>query len=194
MVYNTSDKLGIALACLAGVMAIALFLVEKTPATIVSLLLLMLALLVYPILHFAKRVAWRVVAFIGFGLVTLLFAWHVWPPKQADQSKATPKVSILGYEVILFKSNMNPFANVFFQNVGDKGQITICSSSGLSPTSADVAKVKKELESVTKGVASKGGGLVFSVEAQEKRWFTVMGPTLSDEQAKMPDGAAVLAS
>jgi hypothetical protein len=79
MEYNTSDKLGIALACMAGVMAIILFLVEKTPLTIVCLLLLMASLLVFPILHFAKRIPWRIGIFIVCGFCTLSFGWLVWP-------------------------------------------------------------------------------------------------------------------
>jgi hypothetical protein len=41
--YTTSDKLGIALACLAGVMAIILSLVERTPWTVAGLLVAMAA-------------------------------------------------------------------------------------------------------------------------------------------------------
>src|SRR5690242_15520326 len=79
MGYNTSDKLAIALACLAGVMAIVLFLAEKTRLTVIFLLLFMLALAVYPILHFAKRIGVRMAAFGLFVTGTLLFGWYVWP-------------------------------------------------------------------------------------------------------------------
>lgn len=88
MEYNTSDKLAIALACLAGVLAIILFLIEKTPATVLFLLLSMFALCVYPILHFAKRVVWRGLAFVGFGIGTLLFGWYVWPLNHPIASSA----------------------------------------------------------------------------------------------------------
>jgi len=100
--YSTSDKLAIALACLTGIMAIILFLVEKTPATVVSLLLLMLALSVYPILHFAKRIGVRMTVFSLFVVGTLLFGWYVWPhnhpisannqeTKQSPQEPQQPK-------------------------------------------------------------------------------------------------------
>jgi len=79
MEYNTSDKLGIALACLAGVMAIILFLVEKTPLTVILLLSLMVALAIYPILHFAKRIGVRIAAFSLFLIGTLLLGWSVMP-------------------------------------------------------------------------------------------------------------------
>ncbi len=79
MAYSISDKLAIALACLAGIMAIILFLVEKTPTTIVSLLILMLALSIYPILHFVKRVGVRIAVFSLFAIGTLRLGWYVWP-------------------------------------------------------------------------------------------------------------------
>ena len=52
--YDTSDLHAIAFASLAGVMAIILFLVEKTPLTVVRLLVVMVVPSIYPILHFAE--------------------------------------------------------------------------------------------------------------------------------------------
>jgi hypothetical protein len=102
MAYNISDRLGIALACLAGVMAIILFLIEKTPTTILCLLSLMVTLLVYPVLHFVKNIRWRTVVFILCGLATLLFGWSVWPHKyliadasKTDGGKALPDTTIV---------------------------------------------------------------------------------------------------
>src|ERR1039457_5068736 len=87
--YSPSDKLAIALTCLAGVMAIVLFLVEKTPLTVVGLLVAMVILLVYPVLHFARRPLIRggvlILAMVG----TLVFGWFVWPKnKLADTVNA----------------------------------------------------------------------------------------------------------
>lgn len=79
MKYNASDRLAIALACLAGVMAIILFLVEKTPLTAILLLSLMLVLAIHPILHFAKRIGVRIVSFSLFVMGTLLLGWYVMP-------------------------------------------------------------------------------------------------------------------
>jgi hypothetical protein len=80
--YSRSDKLGIALACLAGVMAIILFLVEKTPLTVVSLLTLMIALSIFPILHFARsspiRIALMILAVIG----AVALGRFEWPKKK----------------------------------------------------------------------------------------------------------------
>jgi hypothetical protein len=97
MAYSPSDRLGISLACLAGVMAIILFLVEKTPLTIVCLLLLMLGLLVYPIVHFAKQGAWRAGAFAVCGIGILLLGWSVWPHTHSistDGRKPLPDITM----------------------------------------------------------------------------------------------------
>jgi hypothetical protein len=71
--YTTSDKLGVVLFCLAGVMAIILFLVEKTPYTVASLLLLMVGLLIYPALHFFKRKGLRTAIFSTMAIGTAVF-------------------------------------------------------------------------------------------------------------------------
>jgi outer membrane biosynthesis protein TonB len=91
--YSRSDKLGIALACLAGIMAIILFLVEKTPYTVVGLLTLMIALAIYPVWHFVRpknaRIALLVLAVVG----TVAFGWAEWPrnKKIETQSQPTPQ-------------------------------------------------------------------------------------------------------
>ena len=86
--YNNSDKLAIALACLAGVMAIVLFLVEKTPFTVVGLLLLMVTLSVYPILHFVRRTNFRTAILACVTIGTLVFGWYVWPKSKLPNGQA----------------------------------------------------------------------------------------------------------
>ena len=86
---SNSDRLAIALACLAGAMAIALFLTDKTPTSVLVLLGFMLALLVFPVIRFCRgtraRVALLVVVLIG----TLLFGWGVWPKSPKIVAEAT---------------------------------------------------------------------------------------------------------
>jgi hypothetical protein len=88
--YTNSDKLGIALACLAGIMAIILFLVEKTPYTVVGLLALMIALSIYPIWHFASTRKTRII----FGVLAVIFAVVFgrieWPKNRASISNTLP--------------------------------------------------------------------------------------------------------
>jgi hypothetical protein len=77
--YSRSDKLALALACLAGIMAIILFIVDKTPSAIVFLLTLMGALCIYPVLHFIRNPKGRIALLSFLMIATFLFGWHVWP-------------------------------------------------------------------------------------------------------------------
>jgi hypothetical protein len=86
--YSPSDRLAIALACLAGVMAIVLFLVEKTPFWVVTLLVLMLALSVYPILHFVRLRPLRVICLIAAFAVSVGIGWTVWPKVKTSATTA----------------------------------------------------------------------------------------------------------
>lgn len=81
---NASDKLGIALACLAGVMAIILFLVEKSPAAIVVLLALMLGLVSYPILHFLSGRNARILAALFSVLFAAGLGWREWSQTESS--------------------------------------------------------------------------------------------------------------
>lgn len=77
--YTTSDKLAIALACLAGIMAIVLFLVEKTPGIVVTLLTLLVALSVYPVIHFVRSILIRTCLLLCVIGVVLILGWREWP-------------------------------------------------------------------------------------------------------------------
>lgn len=77
--YTKSDKLAIALACLEGVMAIILFLAEKTPGTIVTLLVLMFALSVYPIIHFVRPATTKIGLVLCVAIGAVFFGWRIWP-------------------------------------------------------------------------------------------------------------------
>jgi hypothetical protein len=93
--YSTSDKLAIALACLSGVIAIILFLVEKTPLTVSGLLGLMVILSIYPILHLAQSKTVRLSLILCVIAGTVLFGWKVWPNRHVDaasQQKQEPSV------------------------------------------------------------------------------------------------------
>jgi hypothetical protein len=90
--YSLSDRLAIVLACLTGIMAIILFLIEKTPLTVIVLLLLMVGLSIYPILHFAKNSLIRGFLILGVVIATALFGWGVWPVVEASPQKPPPPV------------------------------------------------------------------------------------------------------
>jgi hypothetical protein len=50
--WNSSDRLAVALACLAGIMALVLVWVDKTPVWAGVTIGCMLALIIYPVIHF----------------------------------------------------------------------------------------------------------------------------------------------
>jgi len=79
--YNPSDKLAIALACIAGVLAIILFLTEKSPVVVVLMLVLMVLLCVYPILHFVGSSRLGGLLFLRTFIAAVFLGWGVWPKK-----------------------------------------------------------------------------------------------------------------
>ena len=84
--YSASDKLAIALACLASILAIVLFLVEKTPRTIMGLLVAMGGLAIYPTLHFSRRAGFRIAILVCMLGGTVAFGWYVWPKTKPNDN------------------------------------------------------------------------------------------------------------
>lgn len=85
-----SDRLAVALACLAAVLALALLWMERTPIWAGVTIAGMLALIVYPVVHFAPSrkagipvllVAWAVIGFFG---------WNIWPHRSAAANPLKP--------------------------------------------------------------------------------------------------------
>jgi hypothetical protein len=72
--------------CVGAAVAIVLALVNKTPLGISILLLILGALLIYPVLHFIKGRAGRILAFIALSIGTTLFGYGIWP----DSSIGSP--------------------------------------------------------------------------------------------------------
>lgn len=88
--WSWSDRLAIALACLAGVLALILFWVEKTPISAGISIAVMAAFMVYPILHFCSRLWPRLIALtVVAGLLTV-FGWNIWP----KELRAIPQAQI----------------------------------------------------------------------------------------------------
>jgi hypothetical protein len=83
------DALAIVLACFAGVAAFALFLIEKTPATVIVLLSFMAALLVYPIYRMVPSRVPQIELFCVTLLLLIGFGWYVWPRKNPEIPVAT---------------------------------------------------------------------------------------------------------
>ena len=84
--YSSSDKLAVALFFVGVAVAIILFLVEKTPAMVALLLVLLTLSLIYPVLHFFKRSRARVFCFSGVGLLVAVLGVFVWPHPKKNAS------------------------------------------------------------------------------------------------------------
>jgi len=91
--YSLSDKLAIALACLAGIMTLIVFLIEKTPLTVALSLGSMIALGIYPILHFIRKSLFRVIWMVCMMAGTLAFGWYVWPKEKKLTTTAESSVT-----------------------------------------------------------------------------------------------------
>jgi len=80
--YNTSDSLAIALTCLAAVMALVLFWIDKTPFTAGLCIVAMAALLIYPVIHFVPSSRPRIVVFVVLAATLATFGWSIWPKRK----------------------------------------------------------------------------------------------------------------
>jgi len=100
--YNTSDKLAIALASGSVVVAIFLFISDKTAPTLIICILLMAAFAVYPVFHFTRHLAVRLFLLVFVLAVGAAPAWHEMrhdkpvsasaapPPLQGQQPASSP--------------------------------------------------------------------------------------------------------
>src|SRR6478672_13506587 len=79
---SDSDRFAVILFCFAGVMALVLYLVEKTPLSISMALAIMFVLLVYPILHYCHKTPTRVLVLIFVALATVALGYATWPKKE----------------------------------------------------------------------------------------------------------------
>jgi len=93
-----------------------------------------------------------------------------------------PRVAFLETHVYLDKPNLPMFANISFQNMGAKGKMTAYGFGAVTQSSATSSSVRQELQQGVRQLIAKGGGLTYSIGAQEKKWFTIFGPTLTAQQ------------
>ncbi len=119
-----SDKLGIVLACLASILAIVLFLIEKTFLVIIVFLLSIMALSIYPIIHFAKSKIDRISLFECVIVVTVFLGWEFWPQQNradvaSQQQKAPVQQTNQGNNNANINGNENTVTNTIVINRDD---------------------------------------------------------------------------
>ncbi|HET6930160.1 MAG TPA: hypothetical protein VFI45_07545 [Candidatus Acidoferrum sp.] len=84
------DVLAVVLFSLAAAMALILFLIEKTSATVGISLFFIFGFLVYPTLRvLAQKRNLQTIALIVLLLLTCAFGWYVWPKTKAESSAST---------------------------------------------------------------------------------------------------------
>ena len=77
--WSWSDKLAIALACLAAAMSLVLLWMEKTPTWAAVTIGCISALIVYPVLHFVHSSKARVPILVVAWALIGMFGWRIWP-------------------------------------------------------------------------------------------------------------------
>jgi hypothetical protein len=80
--WSRSDSLAVALACLAAVMALILFWIDKTPLSAGITIIAMVGLMIYPVIHFVRSTSVRIPVFLTVSVLIGLFGWAVWPKRQ----------------------------------------------------------------------------------------------------------------
>jgi hypothetical protein len=77
--WSWGDRLAMALACLAAIMALILFWIDKTPLAAGITIVAMIVLVIYPVLHFVSSKRARSFVFLVCIALIALFGWKVWP-------------------------------------------------------------------------------------------------------------------
>jgi hypothetical protein len=88
--WSQSDSLAVALACLAGVMALALLFWKPTPGWAAGTLILMALLVAYPVYHFVPHWKARIPVLLIIWALIGLFGWKNWPRLEQNVGKNPP--------------------------------------------------------------------------------------------------------
>ena len=88
--WSWSDKLAVALTCIAGILALILLWMERTPTWAGATLAGMVALSIYPVLHFTHFWRARGIAMLLVLSAIGLFGWRIWPRVAKTTSAPAP--------------------------------------------------------------------------------------------------------
>jgi len=94
-----------------------------------------------------------------------------------------PRITFLETQVYTDRPNLPLFANVSFQNTGARGKMTGYSVGALTLTSIKTPEARRTLKQLTEQLIKNGGGLTYHIGAQEQKWFTIFGPTPTQQQS-----------
>lgn len=88
---SQSDKLAVVLFCVASALALALFLIEKTPTTIVVLCGGIAVFMAYPIYHIFGRGWIRAAASLVLLVCIGILGWAIWPKVSSTHISQSPQ-------------------------------------------------------------------------------------------------------
>jgi hypothetical protein len=142
--------------------------------------------LIMAFLGLGITILWPTKRWIGWISLTIAAVLGlVWCGFELSRGEAKPQLVVTGYEVVLFKPDYPPFANVYLENLGGKGTITGYGGGAVVPATANIHDVCKGLKAdVQKLVTAAKDGLVFPIQPHEKKWNSVFGPKITEDQAR----------
>lgn len=172
------------LAFVGVAVSVALFLVPKTPAVIVSLLVIIFALLCHPIWNFwwvEKALLRRMSAILALGFGLVCFGWWIWPRAIVTQWIHISRLEIFGRSE---NGKTHVYVNVGYVNdsdekatIGGVYSYTLEANSGQMSWPAIIERLKGQNERVPHLEP-------FSVGPHEPRFFTISGPIFPAAQFK----------
>ena len=160
--------------------AIALYLLPKTPLVILCSVTAIFLLLFHPLWNFPwieQYICRRLIALSGLLTICLLLAYAAWP----DQSQLA-RFHTIATNVGFNSQNQNqPIANIYIQNDARDADLVVYSAAFVATVAADQAVID-QLRRTVDGIVEEDDGIDFKVLAKEGKWFTVFGPVLSIDQ------------
>jgi hypothetical protein len=116
--------------------------------------------------------------------------WQLWPVRifefpWADQSQHA-RFHTIGTGVGFSSQTPNQLvANIYFQNDAGDADIVVYWSNGVALTTVapNQTLIDESLKYVA-DVVQKGDGIHFKVRSKEGKWFTILGPVLSNNQVE----------
>jgi hypothetical protein len=119
------------------------------------------------------------------GAIVAFFWSEIFQWSWTDQSQLA-RFHTIGAQVSFSSQNHDQLiANIYFQNDSGDADIVVYWSDAVAATTATPNQaVIDQLQKSVADVVRQGGGLHFNVRSKEGKWFTVLGPVLSNDQVE----------
>lgn len=161
------------------------------PQWVLPLLLILsvLLFLVWPVSATITRLVTdekkRRIAYIRVWCILVLVATLVVYRLPHLEPNELARFHVIGSQVAFNNRNPNQLiANIYIENDAGDADIVAYSAAGIASVTNNQQDIIKELRKTVSDFIKQGEGLHFTVLAKEKKWFTVQGPVLSDDQVQ----------